>query len=230
MNLPPGLVKATFMERSNRFAALVACEGREVSTHVANSGRLKELLRPENPMYLSPAPTGTGRKTAFDLVLVDVNGILVSADARLPNGLVREAIEAGRLAAFRGYNSIRPEVALEESRIDLLLSGDPGLCYIEVKSVTLVEDEEGLFPDAPTDRGRKHLMTLEKAVSRGHRGAVVFVIQRPDAQGFSPNRTADPLFSNALSSASMHGVEIYAYRCDVRHTRITISDAVPVSL
>ena len=98
------------------------------------------------------------------------------------------------------------------------------------KSVTLVKGGVGLFPDAPTERGRKHLATLERAVRRGHRGAVAFVILRPDARAFNPNRTADPLFSEALISVKKRGVEVYAYRCDVSRTRIAISENVPVRL
>ena len=138
-------------------------------------------------MLLAPAPQGRHRKTAYDLALVEVSGVLVSVDARLPNALFREALDAGRTPEFAGYDSVVPEVTVGHSRVDLLLSGQSGLCYVEVKSVTLVENGTGLFPDAPTERGRKHVLTLQKMVECGHRTAVVFVIQRPDAKEFSPN-------------------------------------------
>ena len=206
------------------------CNGQEHTAHVANSGRLRELLRPENPMLLAPAPTTAHRKTAFDLALVEVDGALVSADARLPNALVREAIEADRLSPFEGYDAIRPEVVFEDSRLDLVLSGPSGLCYVEVKSVTLVEKDVGLFPDAPTERGRRHLLSLRKAVQQGHRAAVVFVIQRANVLSFAPNESADPKFWATLRSSVEDGLEVYAYRCKVTRTQIDLADPVPVHL
>ena len=117
-----------------------------------------------------------------------------------------------------------------ESRLDLLLSGGRGLCYVEAKSVTLVEDGVGLFPDAPTERGRRHVETLAQAVREGHRGAVVFVIQREDASSFAPNDTADPDFGRALRKALAQGIEAYAYRCTVTKEEVRLSSAVPVHL
>lgn len=204
--------------------------GREVVTHVANSGRMKELLRRENPMYLAPAPAESRRKTAYDLALVGADGVLVSANAHLPNTLLREAIDAGRVPVFAGYDSLRPEVKFEDSRVDFLLSGPSGLCYIEAKSVTLVEDGVGLFPDAPTERGRRHVLTLCEAVRQGHRAAVVFVVQRPDADSLSPNCSADPEFCRALAHAVKNGVEVSAYRCRVSMTDIELVDEIPVNM
>ena len=230
MRLHPDLQEATFVARQNRFAAIMRHDGKEKLVHIANSGRLKELLRPENPMLLAPAPQERHRKTAYDLVLVEVNGVLVSADARLPDTLFREAVESGRLQEFIGHDSVVPEVTVGHSRVDFLLSGRPGLCYVEVKSVTLVEDGTGLFPDAPTERGSKHLLTLQKVVECGHRATVVFVIQRPDAEAFSPNEAADPEFCQTLKQAARRGVEVHAYTCAVDRSRIELSDAVPVRL
>ena len=121
-------------------------------------------------------------------------------------------------------------MALEDSRIDLLLSGSSCECYIEAKSVTLVEDGVSLFPDAPTERGRKHVSSLVKTLQRGHRAAVVFVTQRADPLSFSPNERADPRFWAVLRDAEARGLEVYAYKCEVTMSRIDISDAVPVSL
>ena len=192
MKLHPLLEEATFVSRLNRFAALMRRDGQEVVAHVANSGRLRELLRPENPMLLAPAPDGAHRKTAYDLALVEVDGVLVSLDARAPNTVLKEAIEAGRTPELAGYDTLAQEVALEGSRVDLLLSGRSGLCYVEAKSVTLVEKGVGLFPDAPTERGRKHVGSLEKAVRQGHRAAVVFVIQRGGCPGVLAERGRRP--------------------------------------
>ena len=198
--------------------------------HVANSGRLAELLHPANTVFLAPVAPAGHRKTHYDLALVEVGGVLVSADARLPNALVQEAVAAGRLPQFAGYSHLTREVALGESRIDLLLSGDSGLCYVETKSVTLVENGTALFPDSPTRRGRKHLVSLSGAIGEGHRAAVVFVVQRPDAETFVPNEEADPKFCETLREVARHGVEVYAYRCAVTLREVKIADAVPVRL
>jgi sugar fermentation stimulation protein A len=196
--------------------------------HVANSGRMSELLVPENPMYVTPVANSTDRKTAYDLTLVEYNGVLVSPDSRLPNKLIKEAIEAGRLPELAEYSTVTPEVPFHDSRIDMLLSGSPGKLYLEAKSVNLVVDGTALFPDAPTERGRKHLGSLMKAVDEGLGAAVAFVIQRPDAERFAPHRHADPAFSETLRAAVEYGVQVHAYRCEVSLTGITVSDRAPV--
>lgn len=224
------LREAVFVDRPNRFLAVVRLDGREVLAHVANSGRLRELFVPGTPVFLTPAPADAERKTAYDLTLIDVNGVLVAVDARLPNTLLAEAIEGGRLPGFLGYDQVRREVMLNESRIDLELTGKPQPCYIEAKSVTLVEEGVGLFPDAPTARGRKHLRALQEAVGSGHRAAVAFVILRPDVRSFSPNHSADGEFSETLRQAAASGVEVHAYACRVARRCVEISHPVPVDL
>ena len=159
-----------------------------------------------------------------------VAGVLVSVDSRLPNALLQEAIDAGSLPEFAGYDHLLREVTFSDSRLDMVLTSELGRCYIEAKSVTLVEAGTGLFPDAHTERGRKHMSTLVEAWKQGHRAAVVFVIQRPDAQEFSPNEAADPRFCRSLRNAAQLGVEVYAYRCRVSRQEIEIADAVPVRL
>ena len=229
MKLHPQLVAAHFLTRLNRFAALVALDGQEVMVHIANSGRMRELLEPGRRLLLTPAP-GEHRKTRFDLALVDLGTSLVSADARLPNGLVAEALNAGQLPQFREYPELRREVQYGASRLDLLLDGPPGRCYGEVKSVTLVVDGIGLFPDAPTTRGVKHLKELSRAVAEGHRAAVMFVVQRADAVAMSPNDSADPDFGAALRAAQAAGVEIYAYNCAVSLSEIRLASPLPIKL
>ncbi len=230
MKLHPQLVEARFLTRLNRFAALVEWEGREVMAHVANSGRLRELLEPGRRLLLAPA-SGEHRKTRFDLALVDLDSTLVSADARLPNALVAEALERGDLPPFAGYPQMRREVTCGESRLDLALEGPGGRCYLETKSVTLVAaGGVARFPDAPTLRGVKHLRTLSQAVASGRRAAVVFVIQRNDARSLAPHDAADPEFGVALRAAYAAGVEIYAYRCRVSPEEIRLTDPLPVNL
>ena len=229
VQLPPGLVEARFLVRLNRFAALAALDGGEVPVHVANSGRLRELLQRGVRVLLAPRP-GAARRTPYDLALVDLDGTLVSADARLPSTLVAEALAAGRLPPLAGYPTVRREVALGESRLDLALEGPTGRCYVEVKSVTLVQDGYGLFPDAPTLRGQRHVAELARAVAAGHRAAVVFVVQRGDAAAFRPHDAADPAFGAALRRAAAAGVEVYAYRCAVTLRAVVLADPLPVCL
>ena len=252
MRFPP-LLEARFVRRLNRFAATVSLGGREVMVHVANSGRMRELLQPGNLCYLTDQP-GSHRKTAFDLTLVAIDAVgaaavrespapyaagrespsnastLVSADARLPNALVWEAWRDGALPRFEGYPSARREVRYHDSRLDLLLSSPDEQCYVEIKSVTLVQDGVARFPDAPTERGRRHVSTLVRAVEEGHRAAAVFVIQRGDARALSPYDAHDPLFGEALREAVAAGVEAYAFTCSVTRESITIAGEVPVLL
>jgi len=230
LKLHPELVEATFIRRLNRFVALLTCRGEEVMAHVANSGQLGELLFPGNRMLLTPVDPGSGRKTAFDLTLVEVDGVLVSADARLPNALLQEAIENGDLPEFASYETLKREVRFHDSRLDLMLTGAAGTCFIEAKSVTLVEEGVGLFPDAPTERGRKHLGTLSAAVACGHEAAVAFVVQRPDVKLVTPNQRTDPEFCRALADAANAGVKVHAYRCAVSETSIRIDGSVPVQI
>ncbi len=228
IRLPTGLRDARFVERINRFTALIECDGDRALAHVANSGRLSELLHPDNGMLVAPAPAASGRKTAYDLVLVEVDGVLVSLNARLPGALFQQAVEAGVLAEFGGYSRVEREVVYGESRLDLLLTGPQGSCYVETKSVTLVQDGVALFPDAPTARGSKHLRSLTAARREGTRAAIAFIIQRPDATAFATHAEADPEFSQTLAVAVAHGVEAYAYRCRVDRREIAIAGSVPV--
>ena len=227
MHLGPDLVDGKFLTRLNRFAALVDVDGIEVMVHVANSGRMREMLAPGYPVRLKPV-SGAHRKTRFDLALVRMGCSLASADARLPNALVAEALEQRALPPFRTYSTVKREVTFGESRLDLMLEDETGRCYIETKSVTLVVDGVGLFPDAPTTRGAKHMRSLAKAVASGHRAAVLFVVQRGDVEAFTTHDRADPEFGRIFRESRSAGVEAYAYRCDVTVDSITLSSPLPI--
>ena len=227
MDLGDDLVEGIFLERLNRFLARVEVDGREVDVHVANSGRMKELFVPGWRVLVRPV-SGNHRKTKFDLVLVDMGNALASADARMPNPLLAEGVANGHLQQFAGYTDMRREVIFGDSRLDLMLEGPLGLCYIEAKSVTLVTNGVGLFPDAPSTRGAKHLRTLETVLEAGHRAAVVFVVQRPDASAFATSDPSDPDLADALRSAVAAGVEAYAYNCEVTERSIRLDQALPI--
>ncbi len=227
MDLGDDLVEGIFLERVNRFLARVEVDGREVGVHVANSGRMKELFVPGWRVLVRPV-SGDHRKTKFDLVLVDMGDALASADAQMPNPLLAEGVANGHLQQFAGYTDMRREVIFGDSRLDLMLEGPSGRCYIEAKSVTLVTNGVGLFPDAPTIRGAKHLRTLETVLEAGHRAAVVFVVQRPDASAFATSDPSDPDLADALRSAVAAGVEAYAYNCEVTERSIRLDQALPI--
>ncbi len=229
MDLGDDLVEGIFLERVNRFLARVEVDGREVGVHVANSGRMKELFVPGWRVLVRPV-AGEHRKTKYDLVLVDMGQALASADARAPNALLAESVANGHLKQFAGYTDIRREVTFGDSRLDLMLEGPQGRCYVEAKSVTLVENGVGLFPDAPTVRGAKHLRTLITVLEAGHRAAVVFVVQRPDANAFATSDLSDPELAEALRSAVAAGVEAYAYNCEVTERSIRLNHSLPIRL
>ncbi len=229
MQIERELVEGVFVQRDNRFRATVRIDSRPAKAHVPNSGRLHELFIPGQPVFLAHVPA-PHRVTDYDLVMVQLDNQLVSMDARLPSKLFQEAVEAGRLDAFAGYTRIEPEVQFGGSRLDFRLSNEDEQCYVEVKSVTLVEDGCGLFPDAPTLRGQRHVRELMAALEQGYRAAVVFIIQRNDARCFSPHEEADPDFAEVLRAAEAAGVEVYAYTCTVTLARIEVNRPVPVAL
>ncbi len=228
MELGP-LTPGRFVRRLNRFAALVEVGRRRVPAHVANSGRLRELLVPGYRVYLRPVGR-PGRRCPYDLALVRARATLVSADARLPNALLAEGLAEGRIAALRGFPRARREVRHGGSRLDFVLERPGARCLVEAKSVTLVEGGVALFPDAPTSRGRRHVEALARARRRGTDAAVVFVVQRRDAQRFRPNVAADPDLARALARAARAGVRILAYRCRVTRRHIRIAGPIPVDL
>jgi sugar fermentation stimulation protein A len=224
------LVEGRFLARDNRFRVTVEVEGREVWAHLPNSGRLGELLVAGRRILLVERP-GAGRKTGYDLSLVEMEGRWVSVDARLPNDLVAESLRAGKLVPLAGYPILRREVPFGRSRFDIRLEApDRAPCLVEVKSITLVIDDLGCFPDAVTTRGRRHLEELAVAVDKGYRAAVVFVVQRDDAVGVRPHDESDPDFGRALRESARRGVEVYACGCCVEPARVTIERTLPVHL
>ena len=229
MEIKAALKEAVFLTRDNRFRATVELDGRRVWAYLPNSGRLEELLSPGRRVLLRPA-AALDRKTAYDLLLVDLEGFLVSADARLPNLLVEEALREGSLSPFQRYEDIQREVKHGGSRLDFALETGGRSCLIEVKSVTLVRKGLALFPDAPTLRGRRHVEELRRAVAEGKRAAIIFVVQRGDAETFAPNDEADPAFGRALRRAVEEGVEVYAYACRVSRREVRLDHPLKVRI
>ena len=219
------ILPAVFLSRPNRFIAHVLVEGEEVVCHVKNTGRCRELLCTEARVWLEKG-TNPKRKTAYDLVTVEKGRRLVNMDAQAPNKIFGEW--ALRLEA--GIRSVRPEVTFGDSRLDFLLETEQGRHYVEVKGVTLEEGGHVFFPDAPTERGVRHLHTLMRAVEQGHRATVFFVVQMADVLDFSPNDSTDPAFGQALRQAAAAGVQVLAFTCQVTPEEVTMDRQIPVIL
>jgi len=190
----------------------VEIRGRRELAHLPNPGRLREILTPHRRILLREAAGGK-RKTRWTAIGADLSGMLVSLDSTLPNRFFPVALAAGALPPFHGWEIAAVEPRLGDGRSDFLLVRGDGRLFLEVKSVTLVEEGVALFPDAPTSRGRRHLMELAEAVRHGARAAVLFVVQRPDATRFGPNAATDPYFAEAFREALRRGVEAYAVVC-----------------
>ena len=217
--------KAVFLSRPNRFIAHVSLDGVDTVVHVKNTGRCAELLVPGVTVYLEKG-TNPGRKTAYDLIAVEKGTRLVNMDAQAPNRAFAEFARTFDPTA----SVVRQEVRYGESRLDFCLETPTGLHYIEVKGVTLEHDGHVFFPDAPTQRGTRHLRELMRAVEEGHRATVFFVVQMADVLDFRPHDGHDPDFGQTLRQAAEHGVNVAAYECQVTPDSMKINREVPVIL
>ena len=206
-------VKAIFKNRPNRFIAEVEVDGKQEIAHVPNTGRCKELLVDDAVVWLKPSDN-PNRKTKFSLHFVENKGVLVSLFSQQANSIVYDAIVEGKIKELAGYDYHKREKTVDNSRIDIYLANENEECYVEVKGVTLIVDGEARFPDAPTERGAKHLKELAKLKKEGNRCVVFFLIQHPIGKFFRPNWDNDPNFSRTLNEAYDEGVEILVYRCD----------------
>jgi sugar fermentation stimulation protein A len=218
--------RGVFIARPNRFIAHVEMGGKTVVCHVKNTGRCRELLVPGAPVCLERGRTAH-RKTEWDLIAVEKGSRLINMDAQAPNRVFTEFA--------RQYEPetavIHPEYTVGRSRLDFCLElTDGGRHYVEVKGVTLEEDGRNYFPDAPTERGIRHLEELIRLRQEGHRATVFFVIQMQDVCSFSPNDRTHPAFGATLRKAAAAGVRVAAYQCRATPESLTISDPVPVIL
>ncbi|MDH7477619.1 MAG: DNA/RNA nuclease SfsA [Candidatus Bathyarchaeota archaeon] len=223
------ILEGIFKERLTRFLALVERENKVFEVFLPNPGRLKELLNFGAKVVLKKT-VPKGRKTAYDLIGVYLDGEKVSVDSRVPNRLVFEALKKKALKEFAEYSLIKPEPLYGHTRFDFLLSNHKEVCLLEVKSCTLVRDGIAMFPDAKTERGKRHVMELLKAKREGYRACILFIIQRTDAHSFSPADDVDKEFGEALRQAFNGGVEVYAYSSKFVEDRIVLDGRVKVKL
>ena len=213
-----------FLSRPNRFIAHVDVDGVDTVCHVKNTGRCKELLTPNCTVILEQADN-PARKTPYDLIAVYKGDRLVNMDSQAPN-----AVAADYLAARFPDAVIRREVTYGDSRFDFHVQNGEEEWFVEVKGCTLEVDNIGYFPDAPTQRGVKHIQHLMRAVSEGYRAAVLFIIQMEGIAAIRPNDSTHPAFGDALRQAAAEGVEVWAVDCAVTPDTLTHKNAVPVQL
>jgi len=229
MKLGQRVVDGIFLERPNRYLARVEVAGREVLAHVPDPGRLPGLMVPGRRARLIYNP-GPKRKTDYTLALIRHGSIWVSVYPVFANKLVGEALAQNKLSFLSGYESFSAEVKAGESRIDFKLEYPGHSAFVEVKSVSHVENSVGKFPDAPTERGRKHLRELIALKKAGSRAIVLFISQRSDTKSVTSNDAIDPEFGEWLRKARQAGVELYACNCKVTASAISINREVAVVL
>lgn len=219
--------KGIFLHRPNRFIAQVEIDGQTETVHVKNTGRCRELLIPGATVYLEES-SNPNRKTSFDLIAVEKGDLLINMDAQAPNQVFQEWAESG---AFRPELALlRPETTWGKSRFDFYWEGGGKKGFVEVKGVTLEVGGLALFPDAPTERGIKHLEELIACRQEGYEAAVCFVIQMAGMSAFAPNERTHPAFGEALRRARDAGIEVLAYSCRVWPDRLELDAPVPVFL
>ena len=219
--------KGTFLRRPNRFIAEVIIDGKLTLCHVKNTGRCKELLVPETTVFVEEV-FSEKRKTIFDLIAVEKQGVLINMDAQAPNCVFREYINRGSFLPNITY--IRPEYRWGDSRFDFYLEQGNLRHLVEVKGVTLEENGVVRFPDAPTERGIKHIRGLISAMDQGFSSWICFVVQLGRAKYLVPNDDTHPEFGQALRAAKGAGVHILALACHVSSHSLEITHDIPVCL
>ena len=220
------MISGTFLVRPNRFIAHVEMDGQVEIVHVKNTGRCRELL-PVGAEVWCQKSDNPSRKTKYDLITVRKGGRLINMDSQAPNIAVKEWLLSGGLGAVE---NVRSETTHGDSRFDFSFTLNGKQCFLEVKGVTLENNGICAFPDAPTERGTKHLRGLQKCVEEGFGGYVLFVIQMSDVIYLHPNDVTDPDFGKALREAAAAGVQVLAVDCAVTEDSMIIRNFVPVLL
>lgn len=222
----PNMVPGVFLARPNRFIAHIDIGGQAEVVHVKNTGRCRELL-PVGAAVWCQRSGNPARKTKYDLITVRKGHRLINMDSQAPNIVAKEWLLSGGLGPVE---DLKAETVHGDSRFDFSFTRNGKKCFLEVKGVTLENDGVCAFPDAPTERGAKHLRGLTKCVAQGFGGYVLFVIQMSDVKYLHPNDATDPAFGKALREAAAAGVQVLAVDCAVTEDSMTIGKSVPVML
>ena len=220
---------ATFIYRINRFQAYVYKDNKEIMVHVPNTGRCKEILVSGATVILREENNPT-RKTKYDLIGGYKGERFINIDSQIPNRVVEEALKLEKIKELSRYNIIQREKTFGNSRFDFRLSNNSDEYYLEVKGVTLEENGKTMFPDAPTERGRKHLIELVEVMKSGRGAGVLFLIQMEGVDYFMPHDEMDKDSGEALRYAKSNGVDVFAYDCKVGENFIMMNNKVKVVL
>lgn len=221
------ILRARFVSRPNRFIGKIEIDGRAEIAHVKNTGRCKELLLDGADILVNKSDNPS-RKTKYDLVAVYKGDRLINIDSQAPNKVFHEWILKDTF--FNNINKIKPEYTYGNSRFDFFVETPSEKCLVEVKGVTLERDGIVLFPDAPTERGVKHIAELERSLSDGYTPYIVFIIQMSGIDYFTPNVETHPAFSEALNQANKNGVNVLALDCRVTYDALEINGSIEVRL
>jgi sugar fermentation stimulation protein A len=229
----PPLKQALFEERLNRFLVRVNIDGKSELAHLHDPGRLQELLLPGAKLYLQKAGN-PDRKTRWDVMLVKKGRIYVAIYSVMANRLAKKLFAQRIFPGFKSWELMRSEPKFKNSRFDFELARGDEKMLVEVKSVSLVE--KGIapptagFPDAPTERGRRHLVELADAVAQGYKASVIFMVTRNDARMFRPHTVRDPRFSETLKYAVKQGVKAYCFKCKIKIKSIALDSRIPIRI
>ena len=231
MEIDGPLIPAVFIQRPNRFITVVEISGKQYRSHLPDPGRLTELLIPGVSLLVCPAINRAKRKTAYTTVMVKIDDKWISLVSTLPNKFVKHSFNNNTLPMFKAFDLVRPEIKVGNHRFDFLLQDSlKNDFYLEVKSITLVEKGVARFPDAITERGKKHAEKLMELVSKGEQAGILFVCQRPDAYLFKPMWDRDPNFSQSLLNAYKSGVKVWCITLHIYETEVTFNKQIPVNL
>lgn len=222
----PNMIPGIFRARPNRFIAQIEIDDRLETVHVKNTGRCRELLIPGTKVWCQES-SNPNRKTKYDLIAVQKGDRLINMDSQAPNIAAGEWLRSGGLGVIE---NLKAESFQGDSRFDFSFTKDGRQCFLEVKGVTLEQDGVCAFPDAPTERGVKHLKGLTKLAQEGFGAYVLFVIQMPDVKYLHPNDTTDPAFGAALREAVENGVQVLAMDCAVAEDTMVLRLPVLVTL
>ena len=221
--------KAIFIDRPNRFLAKVRIDGVEETVHVKNTGRCKEILIPGTEVYLEES-SNAARKTKYSLISAYKGDKLINIDSQSPNTVIFESLKSGQIQEIGKTSAVKREVTFGDSRFDIYFENQAGKGFIEIKGATLENQGFVMFPDAPTERGRKHVYEMIKAVENGYMGFILFLIQMRGVKSFTPNAVMDPEFAKAIKLSAESGVNILAYDSIILKNEIRLGDKVPIIL
>lgn len=231
MEFDKKIYEGIFIERPNRFNAKVLLNGEELTVHVPNTGRCREILKEGTKIFLREELNPT-RKTKYDLIAAMKGDILINIDSQIPNKVVNEALLNRKIDTLHKYSKINREKTYGKSRFDFKLSTEDEKenYFLEVKGVTLEDNGHCMFPDAPTERGARHILELIEAKKEGYGAGILFLVQLDNVETFSPNDERDPEFGRALRLARENGVDIMVYNCKVDKNMIEINKKIDIIL